>query len=33
LAAIYKNIASQIWSALSSSESVMKPPPRIVIER
>ncbi|HYM99591.1 MAG TPA: Mrp/NBP35 family ATP-binding protein [Aestuariivirgaceae bacterium] len=33
LAAIYRNIASQIWNVLSSPESAVKPPPRIVIER
>jgi ATP-binding protein involved in chromosome partitioning len=33
LAAIYKEIAGRIWGAVSASQSAMKPPPRIVIER
>ena len=33
LAGIYKDIAGRVWDAVSTSQNVVKPPPRIVIER
>jgi ATP-binding protein involved in chromosome partitioning len=33
LTAVYMDVANRIWNALSSAETLAKPPPRIVIER
>jgi ATP-binding protein involved in chromosome partitioning len=33
LAVVYMDVANRIWNALSSAETLAKPPPRIVIEK